>query len=356
MVLRKILKNQVHKLLVTLISTNEGVSCSVPDRQRHEAAASLIKIVDDNKDGAEIAALRFVETDLRREEVTRALLKLSDDELDNARFRLLDPTPQKPTSIRLLELVMRYTSDFLFFQKIISSAMKDGNRGALVILHLATQEEIGFFFRINYQLILDFGNRIIGDEQSLSPRWYCGMKLLCKLFEAAAPSKWRELELLPPLLSTLFEGFVKHRQYLSRTDMDENSKSDSNFHNSQLMPLIAKCCDNIASKFDPIVLLPPETVKPFIELLVHLVHPDEIGLRYLGYERGLALWTLISLLKFPTIVGLIPNERLSSISTFFMDTALHSWTPNFQEAGVSEKVRGAYIFRHGSNRLSDYFH
>ncbi|KIO29290.1 hypothetical protein M407DRAFT_6248 [Tulasnella calospora MUT 4182] len=310
---------------------------SKTNRQRKEAANNLFIFANDENGGAEIVAQRFFKTDARREEGIRALLRLSDDELGETGFRHLDPLSPSLPSIGLLKLVMGYTSDQIFFQKIISSAMKDGNQGALAIIYLATHQDTSFFSWINHHLILDFGNRAIAAEGVLSPRWYCGVILLYHLFKSTSLTVLRDSQLLPSLLSSLFEGIIKQRQVPSNSDTLPESQTDFGLCCPQLLPLIAKCCDKLVHTFYNNVFPTQEIVKSFVELLLNIIQPDHIGPRCLDTERGLALWTLISLLKFPLVVRLIPQDRLSSLGAFLMDTALHSWSTIIDGASPSEK-------------------
>ncbi|KAG8955195.1 hypothetical protein FRC04_009653 [Tulasnella sp. 424] len=340
-VLRSICKRRAKKLLVQLVGAADEKDKSTRRRQRHEAAAALVEMAQKERGGEEIVARRFVKTKSRREAGTRALLTLSDVELDEVGFGLIDTASPKSVSINLLRIVKKYANDANFFKKTISPAIEFGAEGVLAILDLATHNPLGFFGNTDPKLILNFSERVIGTNKFLSPRWYCGVRLVLTVLDKAPPHAWEESELPPSLLPSLFKGIIEERQASLNPDVPEGSPQKLAFHSFRLLPLARMCCNKIGGKFESIVWPPPETLNSFVKLLIDLVHPhNDDGLRCLNAERAWALWTLIPLLKFPPIVKLVPNDILSSFGGLFMDMALHSW---ILDADASEERMLRYL-------------
>lgn len=250
------------------------------------------------------------------------LLALSDDEIDEIGLGPIDTVLPQPASVKLLRIVMKHTNDATFFKKTISTALESGAQGGLAILHLATQNPLSFFGNIDHKLILGFSERVIGTNGLLSPRWFYAVKLLSILLDRVPPCAWRASELVPSLLSNLFRGIIEQRNPGSQGD-----GWDVYIRSLRLLALATQCCNAIKTDFDSTILPPTETLQPFIQCLIDLILPaDDDGVRDLNAERGWAFSTLLSLLKFPGIVELIPSNKLSRLGALLMDMTLYSWT------------------------------
>lgn len=330
---RKICKRRAKKLLVQLITVDKRKDKSTARSQRSEAATRLVEIAEKERGGEEIVARRFVKTKSRREEGTRVLLALSDDEIDEIGLGPIDTVLPQPASVKLLRIVMKHTNDATFFKKTISTALESGAQGGLAILHLATQNPLSFFGNIDHKLILGFSERVIGTNGLLSPRWFYAVKLLSILLDRVPPCAWRASELVPSLLSNLFRGIIEQRNPGSQGD-----GWDVYIRSLRLLALATQCCNAIKTDFDSTILPPTETLQPFIQCLIDLILPaDDDGVRDLNAERGWAFSTLLSLLKFPGIVELIPSNKLSRLGALLMDMTLYSWT---LDKDASEEVGG----------------
>lgn len=347
-------KRKAKKFLVQLITAEEGEDEPAARRQRYEAASGLIQIVKKGLPQTYIVAQRFLKTASRRDQGTRALLQLSDDELNELGYKAIHPVSEPTASMLLLDVVSGNSNEALFFRKTISPALKDGTEGTAAILYLGLTEMEGFFLNISERVIFDFCKRVVNAEVLLCPRWYCGVKLLCVLFLNLHRSEWKYSHLLPSLLSDIFKGLIQQGQGEERLDAESEGTGPEkpSFDSPQLLSLVALCCEEIEEDSDFAALPPPETLKPFIELLINIVLPVVASSRSLSTERGLALWALIPLLKCPSVVGFIPADRLPSLGSFLLDMALHPKAVRIQEVDDSVDVRGlsvVYVYPSFSN-------
>ncbi|KAG8975948.1 hypothetical protein FRC05_004879 [Tulasnella sp. 425] len=328
---RKIAKRKAKKLLALLVT---------PERGEDEPAASgLIRIVKQGRSRKHIVAQRFLKTASRRDNGTRALLKLSDDELDELGYKAIHPISEPTASMILLDVVLGNSNETLFFKRTISPALKDGREGTAAILYLGLTEMHGFFLNISERVIFDFCQRILHAEVILCPKWYCGVKLLCALFLNLHRSEWKYSRLLPPLLSEIFKGLIQQGRGEQILDASAETRPEKpSYDNPQLLSLIASCCEEITEVSDLAALPPSDTLGPFIELSIDIILPEVAGSRSLSTERGLAMWALIPLLKFPSVVGLIPANKLPGLGFFLLDMTLHPKAVKIQEVDNSVKL------------------
>ncbi|KIO17259.1 hypothetical protein M407DRAFT_225909 [Tulasnella calospora MUT 4182] len=345
---RIIAKRRAKKLLVTLIATNDyGADHSATRQRRSEAATGLMKIAKEELSGENIVARRFLKTPSRWGKGAQALLKLSDDELDAMGYRAVHPVLEPTASMKLLDIVRRREGNVSFFGITISNTLEIAMDGAAAILYLALTEMESFFRHIDEKVIFSFCKRVIDAEATLCPKWYCGVKLLYALFLNARCHKWKDSYFLPPLLSNMFGGLILQAQRAVNPDVPMTSGA---FENPQLLPLVARCCEEIETDSGLDALPPPETLKPFIELLISIILPEGTGQPSPSLDRGFALRTLIPLLKSRAVVGFIPTSKLPGLGVGFMEMALRPHTVGTQvEDGLDKD-----IFRPRRRRLDEW--
>lgn len=337
-------KRRARKLLVELITADDTKHGSLGARQRRwEAATGLVEIIRNKPNGEEAVARRFVKRASRLDEGARALLRLSDDELEKHGYKAISPVSEVIVSAKLLDTLTKYTKNTLFFKTTISAVLGDGKDGVAAVVHLATTERRRFFKNIDDWVIFNYCKRVIETEQSICPKWYCAVKLLCLLLTYPDRAEWKYQTLLPPLLSpvckVLIQGLVANLQ----AGASAKSQNDST---SLILPPVAFCCERIEIGPDWDALPPPSTLRHFIELLIGLSQPLDTSKWILTAKRGLALDTLVSLLRSPPILDLLHETEIASLSTFLADIVFHPWKHDTQDADAFEKVREIRFINH----------
>lgn len=291
--------------------------------QRHSAAASLLGIINEERDGREIVARGLVKSMSRQAKVTRSLLKLSDDELER-----LGPTAIYPDAVpqtesqQLLAVVLRHGNEASFF-RTISTRLRKGGEGLAVVLYLATTEPWRFFSQIDSHVIFNFCNTIIRGQKALSAEWYCAVKLLCMLFKYGDRKEWRYQAALPSLLSIILGSFIIIVTKERVTGARNSSQYHFVFRGLPMLPLITGCCEEIGSNLELEAQASPGPLKSFLELLIRFVCQSEFGLRELNAEVGLGVCALTSFFKVPLVMELFVESELSAFASFLVDMILH---------------------------------
>lgn len=340
-------KRRARKLLVELITADDTKHGSLGARQRRwEAATGLVEIIRNEHNGEEAVARRFVKRASRLDEGTRALVRLSDDELEKHGYKAINPVSDVIVSAKLLDTLMEYTKSAPFFKTTISAVLGDGKNGVAAILHLATTERRRFFKNIDDWVIFNYCKRIIETEEPLCPKWYGAVKLLCKLLIHPDRAEWKYQKLLPPLLSAVCKSLIQGLVANLQAGASAKSQNDST---SLLLPPIAFCCERLEISPEWDALPAPSTLQPFIELLISLSRPQDTSTRILKARRGLALDTLVSLLRFPSAMDLLHETEAVSLSTFLADIVFHPWSLDTQDADSFERVRETRLITHATH-------
>ncbi|KAG8922973.1 hypothetical protein FRC01_013381 [Tulasnella sp. 417] len=355
-------KRKARRFLDKLLAANKGKGDPIEvAKQRTSAAAALLDIVHVEQRGREIVARRFAKSSSRRTEGTRALLKLSDDELDQFGPKaIIGYCIHRPTlSEQLLSLISNHPNNFSFFQETISTLMNDGTEGPAAMLYLATTNTWAFFKQIPSHVIFSFCRRITSEEKVLSPNWYCAVQLLCLLLRHVAqtprkspaaelkmllrrrqsnqppspPPRPTDASVLCPILKSLIHIVTEERRETVRL-MPEY---EFVLRGLPVLPILAGCCERIERSPELEALTSSTPLKSFLELLINFVFPQYPGPRRLCTEGGLGVYTLISLLKIPSIANLFRDMELSRLASFLVDMVLSPWTLDFQSASEFEK-------------------
>ncbi|KAG8928097.1 hypothetical protein FRC01_006464 [Tulasnella sp. 417] len=335
------LKKQARRLVDKLIAVNEGKGDPAEAaKQRSSVAAALLKIVHTEQGGGEIVARRFVKSSSRRAEGTRALLQLSDDELEKFGAKIISGLCTRPPtpSEELLALVSNHSNEVVFFWETFSLLLGDGTMdGPAAILYLATTETWRFFFPIGDHIIFDFCARIISTHEVLSPKWYCAVKLLCLLLKYSDCSELEYGTELQSLLCAILTSLIHIVTEERRKAVSFMPEYEFVFRDLPVLPILAGCCERIESGSHLEALTSSTPLKPFLELLIRFVFPKYPSPRTLSIEGGLGVYTLISLLKIPSIAKLFRDIELSRVGSFLVDMVLNSWTLEFRSASTFEK-------------------
>ncbi|KAG9048547.1 hypothetical protein FS837_012616 [Tulasnella sp. UAMH 9824] len=190
---RSLVKRRARKLLGKLVEADKKEDKpTVAKEQRCDAAAGLVQIMEEELDGEEVVVQAFVEQSSKKDEIMQALLKLSDDGLDNFAYEAISPISTPMAHRKLLALVLEHSTESSFFQGIITPLLGASTEGTAAILYLAMKEARAFFTQVDHQLVFNFCSKVVLVEEPLSPKWYCGVKLLCMLLKYPDHAEWEE--------------------------------------------------------------------------------------------------------------------------------------------------------------------
>ncbi|KAG8955183.1 hypothetical protein FRC04_009641 [Tulasnella sp. 424] len=244
---RSATKRRATKLLDELIQANNTKDGQATARQRrHKAATGLVEIIENKLDGKEIVARRFVKSASRQDQGTQTFLRLSDDELDLFGFKAISPVPKPLAFTKLLNVVVKHTSESQFFRRTISTALRDGEEGVAAILYLATTETRNFFLDIDCQILIDFCNRLITKEAPSCPKWYCGAQLLGILLQMiSASSKTKHGHFIMKTIPFICEELIREVTTIVDPNMPEELRKEPVPHDAPLLLLIAVCFNTI---------------------------------------------------------------------------------------------------------------
>ncbi|KAG9019778.1 hypothetical protein FRB90_007921 [Tulasnella sp. 427] len=213
---RNIKKEKAKKLFVQLVTADdEGTNSSA---QEHIAAKGLAQIVQKSSEDARIVSQRFIKAQSRLDKGIRALLTLSDDELDESGYDAVYPVSELTPSMIILDAIVGHAKEALLLETAKTAVMREGTGGVAAIFYLGLTEMRSFFFNIDDTLILRFCKRVVDEPHMLTPRWYCGLKLLGVLFPNFHPCGWRSAHFLPLLLSMLFQDVVQQGRKATNPD------------------------------------------------------------------------------------------------------------------------------------------
>lgn len=310
---------------------------AVAKLQRYNAAAGLVRIMEEEPDGGEIVARKFVQSTSRIAQCTRALFKLSDYELDEFGYEAISPVSTSIAYRSLLAIVLERTTASSFFQ-IISTLMND-REGPAAILYLATTDRRTFFAQVDRQLIFKFSSTLVLIQEPLSRKWYCGVKLLCMLLMSPGHAEWESEVPLQLHLFNILRDLIHGVMENSPPGVSEASENHFIYRGLPVLPLIAACCRRIEEAHLPISS-PSVPFKSFLELLIDFVRQQLVP-RILKTERALAGLALMLLFQFPSVVELFSKIELSRFASLIMNMVLHPWTLRFQEADRFERVSEA---------------
>ncbi|KAG9048545.1 hypothetical protein FS837_012614 [Tulasnella sp. UAMH 9824] len=333
-----LIKRRARRLLKELINAAKGEDEPTAARlQRSSAAEDLVIILEEEPDGDEIVARRFVKKASRKAEGTRALLKLSDDELDKFRYEDIDTGFKTTPSRKLLGAVLEHSNESSFFKETLSPLMEDGTEGAAAILYLALEHARNFFPSIGGNLIFDFCKRAVNTQEILSPKWCCAGELLCILLTSSDRDKREDRTLGQFLLSMILKPLIQTVIEERKTVITRRSKYSFVFRGVPVLPLLAACCKTIQGNAEMEELARSTLLNSFLMMLLGFVFPRGPGSRRLGRERGLGLYILISFLKIPSVAQLFLDVGLYRFTNSLVDMVLRRWTLEFEVATAFEK-------------------
>lgn len=333
---RVISKRRARRLFSQLIGAEElgDGQAALRKRRRYEAARGLAKISNNEGGGAKVVARLFLKRTWRREEGIEALLRLSDDELEEFGYKAIGHVTEPIFSTKLLATIMNHTRESVFFSQCISTALTGGH-GTAAILHLAITETRSFFAHITSVRLFIFCKQVIENEEQTGLKWYCGAKLVCMFLASPFVTEWKHSQLLQ-LLLPVFEGLVERWMGKLRPGGLERAKKDGADADPSLLAMIAVCGDHLAPFQDRAALPLSSNLKPFLESLIFLLHPNCSGRRRLNMDHGIALYILLA--QPPQVVNLLPGPELSSIGALFLDMVFHPWIFEIPTKDAVEKV------------------
>lgn len=332
-----LIKRQARRILEQLIIAAKGEDESAAAQlQRCNAAAGLVRIIEEEPSGGQILARRFVKSASREAEGIRALLKLSDDELGMLGNEAISTTSTPTASRKLLDVLLKHSNESSFLRESILPRLRDGSEGPAAILYLATEKTHTFFAYINEDPILDFCKRVVSTQEVLSLKWCCAVRLLCRLFEHTDDHYLEEDSKFQCFLYIVLKSFIN-------TVMEEVVLSIFQYrfiyYGLPILPLLAMCCEWVESNQHLEALASSTPFKPFLESLIHFVFPQDLHPRRLTTEDGLGIFVLISFLRHPSVAKLFLDSELSSFGSFLVDVALHLRTLDFEYTDTDDEVR-----------------
>lgn len=295
--------------------------------------------MDKTPDGGEIVARRFVKRASRQAKGTRALFKLSDDELERFGYEAVNPVSTSIAYQKLLAVVLKHSNESSFFRNIISTAVRDHREGPGAILYLAMEATRTFFIQVDDRLLFHFCSRVISRQPALSPQWYCGVKLLCMLLRHADRAERAYQTRLHSLLSTILNSLVQAVTNKSQSYVSDVPQNLFTARDLPLLPLIAGCCERIASDLPWEAADHPKHLKLFVDQMIRFVTLQQYATRSLDTDRGLTVCALISLFKIPSVMKLLPELKIASFANLIMNMVFYPWMFEISPADVFEKVR-----------------
>lgn len=148
------------------------------DSERHkrrESAKALVEIIENQPDGEDIVARRFIKTAERQQTGLQALLKLSDDEQDQANSALSNMS--ETDSSCLLRMLLEHSKGRTLFQDSLPNVLENATFGIVGVRFLATQDMQGIML-LDPRLVTNFVRRIMQNSNVGSSYWYNGAELL----------------------------------------------------------------------------------------------------------------------------------------------------------------------------------
>ncbi|KAG8915709.1 hypothetical protein FRC00_001081 [Tulasnella sp. 408] len=292
--------------------------------KRYSAAAELLGIVRDARDGEEIIAREFVKNKSRQD--IGSLLKLSDDHLEELGAAAVYPNADPEAMYKQLLSVVLMHSNEASFIRTIRAQLREGMEGTAAVLYVATARPQRFFDRIGIHVIANFCNRAIRFHAPFCPKWYCAVKLLCMILKHRDPIMLRDQALLASLLSITIDSFIEIVAEEWQTEVSSTSEYQFVFYGLPILPLIAGCCEGVLRYLQWEGGANSGPLKSFLELLIRFVCRLHLGPRRLNAEGGLGIYVLTSFFKVPLVIELFVETELSGFASFLVDIMLHPWT------------------------------
>lgn len=336
---RPLVRRRVRKLLVKLGTADEAKGPPTEAKsQRYSAAAGLLGIIRDVRDGREIVAQEFAKTRSRRDQVIRSLLKLSDDHIEQLEPTIICPDADPGAEYKLLLALFLTHSDEASFFRTIRAQLREGTEGPAAVLYLATAAPQQFFRRIHSHDSFNFCNRVILLQESFSRKWYCAVKLLCMVFKRRDPNVRSYPAALLSLLSIMLKSFINNVTEEKPTELYNNSRYQFVFQGVPILPLMAGCREWFRNDLRLEARRRPGPVKSFLQLLIRFVCRSHPGPRRLSAEGGFVVCALTLFFKVPSVLQLFREAELSSFASFLADMIFHPWTVD-RGADDFEEVR-----------------
>lgn len=341
---RSATKRVARNLLDDLVDANdERDGKATARRRRFQAAAGLIDIIENEPEGQSIVARRIIKGELRQDGSIEAVLRLSDDELDEFGYGAVSPISEMCASQKLLDAVVKHTTDSSFFRTTIPRLLKDGKKGTAAILYLATKETGNFLLHVKDTLILNFCVRVVTTEEILRPKWYCGAKLFCLLLIQPLSIRGRPAFglMMTKLLSSVCKPLIHRVTAELEWNTSRTFQKDSISIRLRILPLVAGCCNSMRHHGNWSTLPPAcaQILNPFAEQLINFVHYENDDSLLRNTESGYALSIILSLIERESPASSISQTSLAKLAAELMSTVLHKRAFEVQKPDIFAKVR-----------------